>query len=92
MRWLAPCEPWRLHLTTAHHEAVDVVIMLDDGIHVRYAPGNETNQHHQPFITHKDTSNTVMPGSLPALGPAPWNTLPCPAAELMHRAALTVNP
>ena len=28
-----------------------------------------------------------MPGSLPALGPAPWNTLPCPAAELTSRCA-----
>ena len=74
MRWLAPCEPWRLHLMTAHDEAADVVtcIMVDDGIHARYAPGNETRITTISPSLHTHTSNTVMPGSLPAAA-CPWS-------------------
>ena len=75
---------------TAHNEAADVVtcIMVDDGIHARYAPrGNETRISTISRSLHTHTSNTVMPGSLPALGPAPWDTLPCPTAELTSRCA-----
>ena len=43
-----------MRLMAAHNEAAVVVINVDGGIHNRYAPGNEPNQHHnEPFITHK---------------------------------------